>query len=253
MTLGIWAALAVTVALPAAAEEITVFAAASLKTALDQIAVEWQAQTGHVALISYDSSAKLAKQIEQGAPADLFFSAAQNWMDVLAKAGLIVPESRKQVLGNTLVLVGHGHDLAPVDIVPGFDLVGLLAGGKLAMGAVASVPAGQYGQQALVSLGLWQAVAPQVAEVENVRAALALVGRGEAGFGIVYGSDAVADDLAGDEVSVLGVFPQGSHQPITYPLAVMVGASPLAAEFALYLQADRADAVFAGLGFTVLP
>lgn len=242
---GLW------LALPAGAQEITVFAASSLKTALDQIAADWQAETGNVALISYDSSARLAKQIQGGAPADLFFSAAENWMDVLASDGLIVPESRVAVLGNQLVLVAHGHGVAPVDLMPGADLVGLLAGGRIAMGAVESVPAGQYGKQALENLGLWQAVASQVAEVDTARAALALVGQGEAGLGIVYASDAVADDRAADAVSVVAVFPPKSHTPITYPLALTTAANPLAAEFAAYLQADKADAVFADLGFAV--
>lgn len=238
---------------PVGAEEITVFAAASLKTALDRIAADWQADTGNVARISYDSSARLSRQIQEGAPADLFFSAAEVWMDTLADEGLIKPASRRDVLGNQLVLVAHGRTTGRVDLVPGVDLVGLLAASKLAMGSVDSVPAGQYGKQALETLGLWQAVAPQVAEVENVRAALALVGRGEAGFGIVYASDAVADDRGDDAVSVVGVFPPGSHSPITYPLALTTMAGPLAADFAAYLQSDKADAVFADLGFAVLP
>lgn len=246
------AAVLLAVAVPAGAGEITVFAASSLKTALDQIAADWQADTGHLARVSYDSSAKLAKQIIEGAPADLFFSAAEPWMDEVAAAGLVQAGTRRAALGNTLVLIGHGR-MDPVDLTGDLDLVGLLAGGKLAMGAVASVPVGQYGQQSLISLGLWQAVAPQVAEVDNARAALALVATGEAGLGLVFGSDAVADDQAGDQVSVLGTFPADSHQPITYSLGVIVGADPLAAEFALYLQADRADEVFAGLGFMVLP
>ena len=240
-------------AMPLRAEEITVFAAASLKDALDQIAANWQADTGNVALMSYDSSAKLAKQIEAGAPADLFFSAAENWMDVLGDAGLLATGSRKDVLGNTLVLVGHGPDAAPVEISQGMDIVGLLAGGKLAMGLVDSVPAGQYGKEALENLGLWESVAGQVAETENVRAALALVATGEAGFGIVYGSDAVADDLGRNEVSVVGSFPADSHGAITYPLALTARAKPAAADFMAYLQGEAADAVFADLGFAVLP
>ena len=246
------AALLVSVALPMAAAEVTVFAASSLKTALDRIAAQWQADTGHQALIAYDSSAKLARQIIEGAPADVFLSAAEPWMDAVAAAELVQAGSRRAVLGNQLVLIGHGR-MDPLELNGDLDLVGLLAGGKLAMGAVASVPVGQYGQQALISLGLWEAVAPQVAEVDSARAALALVATGEAGLGVVFGSDAVADDRAGDQVSVLGTFPADSHQPILYSLAVIAGANPLAAEFTQYLQADGADAVFADLGFTVLP
>ncbi len=237
---------------PTWAGEITFFAASSLKTALDQIAADWQADTGHLARVSYDSSSKLAKQIIEGAPADVFFSAAEPWMDAVDAAGMVQAGSRTAILGNTLVLIGYGR-MDPVAVTGSLDLVGLLAGGKLAMGAVASVPVGQYGQQALIRLGLWDAVAPQVAEVDSARAALALVAVGEAGLGVVFGSDAVADDRAGDQVSVLGTFPADSHQPILYSLAVIDGADPLAAEFAQYLQTDRADAVFADLGFTVLP
>lgn len=237
----------------AQAGEITVFAASSLKTALDRIAADWQTETGHVALVSYDSSAKLAKQIAEGAPADVFFSAAENWMDTLQDAGLIVPDSRVQILGNTLVLVAHGARSEPVGIEQAFDMANLILKEKIAMGQVDSVPAGQYGKGALVNLGLWDSVAPQVAEVENVRAALAMVGRGEAAFGIVYASDAVADDLAADEVSVVGTFPESSHTPITYPAAITTTADPLAADFMAYLQVDKASATFTELGFTVLP
>ena len=247
-----FAAVLLAVAMPAGAGEITVFAASSLKTALDQIAADWQAETGNMALISYDSSAKLAKQIIEGAPADVFFSAAEPWMDAVAAAGMAQAGSRRAVLGNTLVLIGHGQ-MAPVDLTGDLDLAGLLAQGKLAMGAVASVPVGQYGKEAMISLGLWGVVARQVAEVDSARAALALVATGEAGLGVVFGSDAVADDRASDQVSVLGTFPADSHQPITYSLMVIDGANPLANEFTQYLQAEGADAVFADLGFSVLP
>ena len=239
--------------LPLRAEEVTVFAASSLKTALDQIAAEWRDETGNVALIAYDSSSKLAKQIEEGAPADLFLSASEIWMDEVEAAGLVAPGSRRAILGNQLVLIAHGADAAPVDLGPGLDLAELLAGGKLAMGRVDSVPAGQYGKEALVSLGLWDAAAPLVAETDTARAALALVETGEAGFGIVYASDAVADDLAADGVGVVAEFPADSHSAIRYPLAVMAGAGPAATEFAAYVQAERADGVFAALGFDILP
>lgn len=245
--------LCLALSLPAAvrAETVTVFAAASLKTALDGIAAEWSAETGHEVVVSYDGSAKLAKQILQGAPADIFFSAAENWMDEVAGAGLIVPETRRDLLGNALVLVAHGQ-AAPVEIGAGLDLAGMLGGGKLAMGMVDSVPAGQYGKAALESLGLWASVEGNVAQVENVRAALALVAAGEAPLGIVYASDAIADDGAGDAVSVMGTFPADSHPPIVYPAAVIAPAKPAAVAFLEALSSERAGAVFAAQGFQVL-
>ena len=241
--------------LPAAAmaEEITVFAAASLKTALDRVAADWQAQTGHRVVISYAGSSALAQQIQQGAPADLFISAAVNWMDWVEEEGLIVPETRRDLLGNALVLVGYGSDAAAVEIAPGFDLAGLLGDGKLAMALVDAVPAGQYGKEALITLGVWDAVEPYVAQAENVRAALALVASGEAPYGIVYASDAIADDAAGDTVAIVGTFPADSHAPIIYPAAVVAdSAKPEAAAFLDYLSTDKGDAVFVGQGFTVL-
>lgn len=248
------AALAAALALPAAAgaEEITVFAAASLKNALDAIAAEWGAETGDAVTISYAGSSALAAQIQEGAPADLFISAAVNWMDVLEAEGLIRPETRVDLLGNTLVLVGHG-DAAPVEIVPGFDLAGLLGGGKLSMALVDAVPAGQYGRAALESLGVWSAVEADVAQSENVRAALALVATGEAPYGIVYGSDAIADDAAEDAVTVVGTFPDNSHEPIVYPAAVVAGsAKPEAEAFLDHLGSDAAGAIFVGQGFSLL-
>jgi len=217
-------ALAAALALPAGARaaEITIFAAASLKNALDEIAADWSAETGNTATISYGSSGTLAKQIIEGAPADLFISAASNWMDKLEEAKLIDPASRVDLLGNTLVLVAHGKDAAKVEIGPGFDLAGLLGDNKLAMGLLDSVPAGQYGKEALTSLGIWPAVEPKVAQVENVRAALALVATGEAPFGIVYATDAHAEP----RVSVVGTFPDDTHPPIVYPVALTTQARP---------------------------
>ena len=247
-------ALALAIPAAASAEDVTVFAAASLKDALDAVAVQWSEETGNTATISYAGSSALAGQIQEGAPADVFVSAAVNWMDTLEEAGLIEPDTRVDLLGNTLVLVAYGADAAPIEIGPDFDLAGLLDGGKLSMALVDSVPAGQYGRAALESLGVWQAVEPSVAQAENVRAALALVATGEAPYGIVYGSDAVADDEAGDDqVSVVGTFPEGSHDPIVYPAAVVATSEkPEAQAFLDYLSSDAADATFAGLGFTIL-
>lgn len=246
--------LALCLALPlgAHAAEITVFAAASLKNALDPIAADWAAQTGHSATISYEGSSKLAKQIQAGAPADLFVSAAVNWMDTLQADGLIVQDSRRDLLGNTLVLVAHGDAVPPVEIDAALDLKAMLGGGKLAMAMVDSVPAGQYGKAALEQLGLWASVEADVAQAENVRSALALVSTGEAPLGIVYASDAIADDAADNQVSVIGTFPADSHAPITYPAAVIAPGTPEAQDFLDYLSTPGAQAVFEEQGFTVL-
>ena len=241
--------LAATLATPALAEEVVVFAAASLKDALDAVAADFQAATGNTVTISYAGSNALAKQIMEGAPADIFISAAVNWMDEVEKAGLVVPDAREDLLGNTLVLVAHGKDVAPVEIGPGFDLAALLGEGKLSMAMVDSVPAGQYGKESLEKLGVWSAVEGSVAQSENVRAALALVSTGEAPYGIVYASDAVADD----NVTVVGTFPDDSHKAIVYPAALLTGAAD-AADKAFFeaLSSDAADARFTAQGFAIL-
>ena len=243
--------LSAALALPVAshAADITVFAASSLKTALDLIAADWEKQTGNHVVISYDSSAKLAKQIEQGAPVDVFISASKQWMDALADANLIKPESRKVILGNTLILVAADPAAAPVTIAQGFDLAGLVGDSKLAMGLVESVPAGQYGKEALTNLGIWDAVAPKVVQTENVRAALKLVDSAEAAYGIVYASDAVGDT----QVAVVGTFPADSHKPIVYPAAITASSTlPEAQVFLDALSLDAASAIFAAQGFIVL-
>ncbi|TNC70973.1 molybdate ABC transporter substrate-binding protein [Rubellimicrobium roseum] len=243
---------ALLLATPALADQVTVFAAASLRTALDGIAADWGAANGHEVVLSYAGTPQLAHQIEAGAPADLFLSASTDWMDDLQSKELIVADSRRDLLGNTLVLVAHG-EAEPVEIGPGLDLPGLLGDGRLAMALVDSVPAGVYGKEALTTLGLWNAVAPQVAQSENVRAALALVASGEAPLGVVYGSDAVASQAAGEEVSVLGTFPADSHSPIAYPAALVAGRETPAAEaFLGHLASPEARAVFEAQGFTVL-
>ena len=249
---GLAAAVALSLALPqqASAEEVVVFAAASLKNALDAVAADYEAASGNKVVISYAGSNALAKQIIEGAPADIFVSAAVNWMDEVEKAGLVVDGSRHDLLGNTLVLVAHGKGASPVEIRQGFDLRSLLGDGKLAMGMVDSVPAGQYGKAALETLGVWAAVEPSVAQAENVRAALALVESGEAPLGIVYGSDAVSDD----KVSVVATFPDDSHKPIVYPAALLASAVDAAdTEFLAALRSDAADDVFKAQGFQVLP
>jgi molybdate transport system substrate-binding protein len=241
--------IAATLAAPLRAEEVVVFAAASLKTALDEVAAEFEASTGHSVTISYAGSNQLAKQIIEGAPADIFLSAAVNWMDAVDQAGLVVPGQRRDLWGNDLVLIAHGTDASPVEIGPELDLAALLGGGMLSMAMVDAVPAGQYGKQSLEALGLWAVAEPLVAQSENVRAALALVATGEAPYGIVYASDAVA----GDNVTVVGQFPETSHAPITYPAALLTGAAD-AADRAFFdaLSADAADAKFAAQGFKIL-
>lgn len=228
------------------------FAAASLKTALDGIAAGWEAATGNEVVASYAGTPQLARQIEEGAPADVFLSASSDWMDDLEGKGLIVAESRRDLLGNTLVLVAHG-EAVPVEIGPDIDWAALLGDGRLAMAMVDSVPAGVYGKEALTALGAWAAIEPQVAQAENVRAALVLVAQGEAPYGIVYGSDAIADDGAENAVTVVGTFPAESHSPITYPAALVAGRdNPAAAAFLDHLSSPEARAVFEAQGFTVL-
>lgn len=242
-------AIALTFATPSSAEEVVVFAAASLKTALDAVAADFETATGHLVTISYGGSNALARQIIEGAPADVFLSSAVNWMDVVEAEGLVVKGTRKDLFGNSLVLVAHGKDAAPVAIGPGFDLAGILGDGKLAMAMVDAVPAGQYGKEALESLGIWTKVAPMVVQSENVRAALALVSLGEAAYGIVYATDAVSDD----SVTVVGTFPANSHKPIIFPGALLTGATD-AADRAFFeaVSADAGDARFAAQGFVIL-
>ena len=235
--------LALFMAFPAMADDVTVFAAASLKTALDPIAQSWEGTTGNKVLVSYGGTATLAKQIEQGAPADIFISASVNWMDHVQEAGVINTGSRRDLLGNTLVIVGQAGAPA-VDLV---DVPRRLGDGKLAMAFVDSVPAGQYGKAALETLGLWDGVSAQVVQSENVRVALAFVARGEAAFGVVYASDAIAEP----GVTVVASFPAGSHPPIVYPAALTLQAGPVAADFLVALEGPEADAVFLANGFTL--
>lgn len=240
--------LALVLSAQTALADVTVFAAASLKTALDQIAQDWSAQTGTRVTLSYGGTPALARQIAEGAPADLFLSASKDWMDDLQGKGLIRPETRRDLLGNRLVLVAHG-DAPPVTVDGSLDLPGLLDGGKLAMALVDAVPAGQYGRQALTTLGLWAAVEPSVVQSENVRTALHLVALGEAPLGIVYASDAVAEP----GVTVIGIFPEDSHQPIVFPAALTVEAAPDAMAFLDHLSGPAAQEVFQANGFLAFP
>lgn len=231
------------------AQTVTVFAAASLTTALTEIETGFEAATGHDLVLSLAGSSALAQQIRQGAPADIFISASTDWMDLIAAEGLIEPGGRFDLLGNTLVLIAHGRAAAPVEIGPGFDLAARLGDGRLAMALVDAVPAGIYGKAALEHFGLWDGVADRVAQTDNVRAALALVALGEAPYGIVYATDA----NAADNVTIIATFPPESHPAIVYPLADLVGRdTPAEAAFIAYLRGDEARAAFARQGFTLL-
>src|SRR5579863_2044869 len=210
------ALFATTPAAMAATQDIVVFAAASLKDALDAINTDWQMATGKHATISYAASSALAKQIEAAAPADVFISADLDWMDYVAKKDLIVPASRHNLLGNSLVLIAPADAKpADVDIKADFPLAKLLNGGKLAMADPNAVPAGKYGKAALTKLGVWDAVSGSVAAAENVRACLLLVARGEAPYGIVYKTDAAIER----KVKIVGTFPAYTHPAIIYPIA----------------------------------
>ena len=237
-------------ALPAAsAAEIVVFAAASLKEALDDAVRVYDAQSGDTVKVSYAASSTLAKQIESGAPADLFISADLDWMDYLQQHDLIQPGTRKSLLGNRLVIVAPTDSDLKLDIKPGFDLAGALKGGHLAMANPDSVPAGKYGKAALEHLGVWNSVRATVAPAENVRAALLLVSRQEAPLGIVYATDAAADP----GVKIAGVFPEDTHPPIVYPIALTADSkNPNAARLLQFLTSPAARPIFEKRGFTVL-
>ena len=234
----------------AAADDVLVFAAASLKDALDAIDADWQKSSGKHATVSYAASSALAKQMEAGAPADVFISADLDWMDYVAKKKLIVPDTRHNLLGNALVLIVPADSKAgPVDIKADFPLAKLLGGGKLAMADPAAVPAGKYGKAALTKLGVWDAVSDSVAAAENVRACLLLVARGEAPYGIVYKTDAAIEP----KVKILGTFPADSVPPIIYPIARTVASkNPDAAAYLTYLGRPDAAKQFEPYGFSVL-
>jgi molybdate transport system substrate-binding protein len=232
-----------------AAEQVTMFAAASLRTALDAVSAAWTADTGKKAVISYAASSALAKQIEQGAPADIFFSADLDWMNYLDEKNLIDKASVTRLLGNDIVLIAPKDSTVTAEIAPGLKLAELLGGGRLAMGDVKSVPAGRYGKAALESLGVWASVENSLAQAENVRAALKLVATGEAPLGIVYRTDAEAEPT----VKVVGVFPSDSHPPIVYPVALTANARAGAAgEFLSYLKTPAAREIFKANGFRLL-
>jgi molybdate transport system substrate-binding protein len=235
-------------AIPAQAQtSITVFAAASLTDTMKAIGEAYKAKTGTAVILSFGGSNTLAQQIDQGANADLFMSADSQWMDFLAKNNRIDTASRKDLLGNRLVLIG-GTNAKPVTITAKFDLAGALAGGRLAMANPESVPAGIYGKAALTSLGVWDSVSDKIASAENVRAAMQFVSRGEAPYGIVYETDSKIDP----GVHIVGAFPESSHPPIVYPVALTKTAQLAAKDFLTYLSGPEAKAVFEKAGFSIL-
>jgi molybdate transport system substrate-binding protein len=226
-----------------------VFAAASMKTALDAAAAAWKADTGKTVSIAYASSATLAKQIEQGAPADIFISADLKWMDYLEKSKLIRAGTRRNLFGNKLVLIEPSDADVKLEIAKGFDLAGAAGDGKIAVCAIDSCPGGIYAKEALESLGVFAGVEPKLAQADNVRNALTLVSRGEAKFGIVYATDAKADP----KVKVVGTFPASSHSKIVYAVALIAAsANPDAAFFLAYLTSQAATKIFTGQGFEIL-
>jgi molybdate transport system substrate-binding protein len=234
---------------PAQDKTITVFAAASMKNALDDVDVAFTKKTGIKIVASYDASSALMKQIEGGAPADVFVSADLKWMDYGSQKKLIKDDTRINLLGNELVLIAtKDSKIDHVTIAPGFDLAKLAGDGRIATGDVAAVPVGIYAKAALEKLGVWASVEPKMAMAANVRAALVLVARGEAPLGIVYSTDAKVEP----GVKVVGVFPEDSHDPIIYPVAAITGAKSDATPYLAFLCSQAAKTIFESYGFTVL-
>ncbi len=229
--------------------DLLVFGAASLKNALDDANAQYQRDAGHRIVVSYGASSALAKQIEGGAPADIFISADLDWMDYVAEHKLIKPETRFNLLGNKLVLVARADSSIKLTIGPNFPLAQALGNDRLAMAEPSAVPAGKYGKAALEALGVWPSVAGKIAPAQDVRATLLLVSRGEAPLGIVYQTDAAADK----GVRIVGAFPELSHPPIIYPIAVtMTSTNPGAAAYIAFLKSPAAKPAFEKQGFVVL-
>jgi molybdate transport system substrate-binding protein len=241
---------AVTLA-PAVAQDktITVFAAASMKNALDDINAAFLRTTGTKVTVSYAASSALAKQLEQGAPADIFTSADLDWMDYSAGKKTIKDDTRVNLLGNRLVLIApKDSKVDKVALTAGFDLAKIVGDGRIATGEVSSVPVGKYAKGALEKLGIWASVQSKFAMADNVRVAMALVARGEAVLGIVYETDAKVDP----NVKIVGAFPADSHPAIVYPVAATTNSKPEATAYLAFLRSGIAKAVFEQYGFTFL-
>jgi molybdate transport system substrate-binding protein len=250
------AALAAVIAIFAAPQiaaaqdkSVTVFAAASMKNALDDVDTAFTKKTGVKVVASYDASSALMKQIEAGAPADAFVSADLKWMDYGSQKKLIKDDTRANLLGNQLVLIApRDSKIDNVAIKPGFDLAKLAGDGRIATGDVKAVPVGLYAQAALQKLGVWDSVEPKMAMTQNVRAALTLVARGEAPLGIVYSTDAKVEP----GVKVVATFPEDSHDPIIYPIAATTTAKPDVTAYLVFLRSAAAKTILENYGFSVL-
>jgi len=237
-------------ATPATPQEpaLVVFAAASLTNVLQELGDGFTRETGIAVKFSFAASSALARQIENGAPADVFFSADVEWMDYLQTRKLIDPESRRDVVGNRLVLIAPADSLVQLSIGPNFPLAAALAKGRLATGDPDSVPVGRYARTALTNLGVWTAVEPRLVRADSVRAALSFVDRGEVPLGIVYETDALIDK----NVRIVDVFPASTHEPIVYPVALTAKRSPGAARFIAHVRGPAGDLIFKAYGFTPL-
>jgi molybdate transport system substrate-binding protein len=225
--------------------EVLVFAAASLTNVLDEIGAAYTQQTGQTVKFSYAASSALARQLEAGARADVFFSADLEWMDYVQARGLIDRTTRRNVLGNRLVLVAPADSKIELQIAPGFALAAALGNGRLATGDPESVPVGKYARSALTSMRVWNDVADRLVRADNVRSALAFIARGETPLGIVYETDAKVEK----RVRIVDFFPAGSHPPIVYPAAVTAQARPAAGQFIDFLQSPAAQNAFEKYGF----
>jgi molybdate transport system substrate-binding protein len=257
-TLHRWAALccallSVVLALPARAadsnqRELLVFAAASLTDVLDELSTRWTQISGVRVKLSFAASSVLARQVEAGGQADVFISADQEWMDYLAQRALLALPTRRDLVGNRLVLIAPADSKIELEIAPAFDLAGALAGGRLATGDPDTVPVGRYARSALISLGVWGALSERLVRADNVRSAMVFVARGEAPLGIVYRTDALADV----KVRIVATFPEHTHAPITYPGAAIRGARPSAVNYLSYLSGPKAAATWKKYGFLEL-
>jgi molybdate transport system substrate-binding protein len=236
-------------AAPAASPRLLVFAASSLTNVLDEVGSAYMLESGQQVTFSYGASSTLARQLEAGAKADVFFSADTDWMDYVQSRGLIQAASRNNLLGNQLVLVAPADSDIQLRIKPGFALAAALGRSRLATGDPDSVPVGKYARSALIYLGVWNEVANKLVRADNVRTALAFVAKGEAPLGIVYATDALIDK----QVRIVDTFPDNTHVPVVYPVALVSQANEDAAKFVKYLRSATAQAVFRKYGFTALP
>ena len=230
-----------------AAETVTIFAASSTTEAVQTVARRYEAEHGVKVVCSFAASSTLAKQIENGAPADLFLSADQRWMDHLARLKAIDAASRSDLLGNALVFVAPAGRSVAVTVEQGFA-IGTAFSGRLALGDPTNVPAGVYAKEAFTRLGWWEALSGRLAPAADVRAALKLVELGETDLGVVYATDAKASA----KVVVVATIPEALHTPVRYPIALTTTAKPAAAGFLAYLRSEAARAVFGAAGFTVV-